>query len=151
MVALVALGGTVVLAGGLGHGDKPPASSPTHPAATGASTPRATAVAKGPIPRTAPVLAAPSSTVTAKKTWNAQVTLTATGIARTNLKLRIYRNDQAVMDVPVRRGATMSVRNIPLMRGANAISAVFVSSGRGGAALQRGHADRGRRRAAHQI
>ena len=130
VIALVALGGTVVLAGGFGHGaDKPPASSSSHPTATGASTPRASAVALGAIPKTAPALAEPSSTVTAKKTWTAQVTLTATGIARANLKLRIYRDDQAIMDVAVRRSATMSVRNIPLKRGSNAFTAVFVSPG----------------------
>ena len=126
VIALVALGGTVVLAGGFGHGDAPPASS-SHPTATRAATPRATAVARGPLPKAAPVLIAPSSTVTAKKTWNAQVTLTATGVARADLSLRIYRNDEAIMDVAVRRTATMSVRNIPLQRGANAIAAVFVS------------------------
>jgi hypothetical protein len=58
------------------------------------------------------------------------VTLTASGIARKDLQLRIYRNDQPVLDVPVRKnGSSMQVRNIPLKNGSNAVSAVYVSPG----------------------
>jgi Bacterial Ig domain len=129
VAVLVVLGGTVVLAGGFANNGKPaPSGSPSQPASSGL-LPSGSPIAIGPTPRKAPVLSTPASATTSKRTWTARVTLPATGIARKDLQVRIYRNDQAVLDVPVRKGASMPVRNIPLKSGANAISAVFVAPG----------------------
>lgn len=126
VIALLALGGTVVLAGGFGRKDAPSSSGARSATPSGAAQPATDAV-RGPKPKTAPVLATPLNPITSKRIWNARVTITATGIARASLTLRVFRNDRAVMDVPVRRGTSMSVPNIPLKTGINQIAAVFVS------------------------
>lgn len=129
VIALLALGGTVVLAGGLGGRGTPGASSSPARSGNPTLTPRPTKAVAGKTPAVAPVLAKPASSVTAKPTWSTRVTLAPTGIPRRDLRLRIYRGDKQVVEVAVRRGQSMPVRDIPLKSGSNVITAVFVAPG----------------------
>jgi hypothetical protein len=132
VIALLALGGTVVLAGGFGtRGAPQPVAVSASPRRTLAATPtlRITDAPAAATPHGAPSIAKPATEVTTDATWDARVTLTTAGIPRNQLTLRIYRNDTMALEVPVRAGRTMLVRDIPLEQGLNAISAAFVASG----------------------
>jgi hypothetical protein len=129
VIALLALGGTVALAGGFGGKATPPASTSPLASIRPAQTPRSTQGTTGKVPAVAPILAEPASAFTAKTTWTTRVTLGPTGIERRVLRLRIYRADRQVLELPVKAGKSMPVRNIPLKSGSNVISAVFVAPG----------------------
>jgi hypothetical protein len=77
----------------------------------------------------APVIALPDAAITKVASWTAEITIPTLSIRRQDLRLRIYRDGKQVRDVAVRKGSTMTVRNIPLKRGENNITAAFVGPG----------------------
>jgi hypothetical protein len=129
VIALLALGGTVALAGGFGGRGTPGASASPPASARVGQTVQPTQVITGKVPAAAPVLTEPLSGLTAKNTWSTRTTLPATGIARSDLRLRIYRADKQVLELKVKAGKSMPVRNIPLKSGGNVVTAAFVGPG----------------------
>ena len=64
--------------------------------------------------------------------WTAEITIPTLSVRRQDLRLRVYRNGKQVLDLPVRKGSTMTVTNIPLKGGENSITAAFVGPGASG-------------------
>jgi hypothetical protein len=129
LVALVAIGGTVILAGGALTSHTSTGSGSPRPGASGSpdqssQPPNGTAV-----PDVAPVIVPPDSAATKVASWTAEITIPTLSIPRQDLRLRIYRDGKQIRDVAVRKGSTMTVRNIPLKRGENSITAAFVGPG----------------------
>lgn len=129
VVALFAIGGTVVLAGGALTNHAPGSSGSPHPG--GSNLPRHSTGPSGGVsaPDAAPVIAPPSAAVTNLTSWTAAITVPTLAVPRAGLRLRIYRNGRQILDVPLRKGSTVAVRNIPLLRGQNSITAAFVGPG----------------------
>ncbi len=133
VAAIVAIGGTVVLAGGILSGNHGPAGSgsprPSVSSVPGHSSQLSDGTA---VPDAAPVITAPDAAVTKVASWTAVITIPTLSVPRQDLHLRIYRNGKQVREVAVGKGATMTVRNIPLRRGDNSITAAFVGPGGAG-------------------
>ena len=119
IVVLVALGGAIIMAasgidggpGGIaGVTPRPPPA--THPGTTAGLLP----------PGVAPIVAAPSPALIAERTWTARVTVPETGLLLRSLDLRVYRNGRQVLSQHLRADTTVTVKDIPLKRGANKIS-----------------------------
>jgi hypothetical protein len=129
LVALVAIGGTVILAGGALTSHAPTGSGSPRPGTSGSPAHSSQSIDGTAVPDVAPVIIPPDAAVTKVASWTAQVTIPQLSLPRQDLRLRIYRDGKQIRDVAVRKGSTMTVRNIPLKRGANSITAAFVGPG----------------------
>lgn len=125
VIAMVALGGTIVFAGtgvlnGPGATATPTGSIAASPSLT--TDPQITPGATPP----APTIDGEATILTRRETWEVTVTLPAPLADRRDSTLRIYRDDKAVAESDVRRTPTMTVSDIPLRRGENHLSAAIV-------------------------
>ncbi len=137
IIALTAVGGTIVLAGShvlddhsARHTSAPTASAgitsaPSQSAApTGAVTPRPTAAA--------PTIEGPTAVTTRDATWSFDVALPTAIGDRRNATVRIYRDDHRVAEVDISRADTVHVSGLALKRGDNDFVAVVAGpSGEG--------------------
>ncbi len=132
LLALAAIGGTVVLAGGVLTNHTPASSGSPHSGASGLPAHSNQPSGGTAVPDAAPVITPPDPAITKVATWTAEITIPTLSVGRQELHLQIYRNGKQVRDVAVRKGATMTVRNIPLRRGENTFTAAFVGPGGAG-------------------
>jgi hypothetical protein len=129
VIALMAIGGTVVLAGGALTNQAPLSSGSPHPVASGQPG-RSTRPSNGTsVPDAAPLIGAPNAAVTKVTSWTARITIPKLSIRRHDLRLRIYLNGKQIRDLAIRTGSTMTVRNIALRRGENTITAAVAGPG----------------------
>jgi hypothetical protein len=131
IAVLVALGGAIVLAAGIGGGSGPTASPTDRPRAGGSPRPSLASPLPSP-PAVAPVIATPDVALIAQRVWTASVTIPDTGVPPRTLDLVVYRNGKAVVTQHLRNGKQVSVKNIPLKRGVNKISAALANAGGAG-------------------
>lgn len=129
LIALVAIGGTVVLAGGALTSQAPAGSGSPRPGVSGSADHSSPPISGTAVPDVAPIIMPPDAAVTKVAAWTVEVTIPTLSLRRQDLHLRIYRDGKQVRDVLVRKGTTMTVRYIPLKRGANSITAAFVGPG----------------------
>jgi hypothetical protein len=129
LVALVAIGGTVILAGGALTGHNPTASGSPRPGTSGTPGHSNQPVPGTAVPDVAPVITPPDVAVTRVASWTAVITVPTLSIRRQDLLLRIYRDGKEIRNLAVRKGSTMTVRNILLRRGENSITAALVGPG----------------------
>jgi hypothetical protein len=123
-VVVATLGGAIALAAmnssGGRSGELPPVAATTEPASSvSAGTP-------GP-PLVEPVIAPPEQTLIARRKWSTQVTIPDPGVPLRSLDLRIFANGRQVMREPLRGSLVVDVRDIPLARGRNEVSAALSS------------------------
>jgi hypothetical protein len=129
VIVLVAIGGTLLLAAGALTNHSPGGSGSARPGPSRQPGQSSRPSSGTFVPDAAPVITPPDAAVTRLASWTAEVTIPTLTVRRQDLRLRIYRNSRQVLDVAVRKGSTMTVRNIPLRRGENSITAAFVGPG----------------------
>jgi hypothetical protein len=129
VVALFAIGGTVIIAGGALTNRAPLSSGSPHPRSSSLAGQSGRPSGGSSVPDVAPVIRAPKTATTRLASWTAQITIPDLEVRRRDLRLRIYRNGTQVREVAVRRGSAVSVSNIALRRGVNRITAAFAGPG----------------------
>jgi Glucodextranase, domain B len=136
VVAVVAvLGVSVLLANGLTGGGPTGGGQPAAPAATASPISVSPASPTVPLELTeAPVLQGPDTVYTNGRSWTGRVSLSPTQVPRGELGLRILRDGSVVRDVDITHTKVMSVSDIALKVGANAIAVAYIWNGTPGPA-----------------
>ena len=128
LVVLAALGGAIILAaGGVGGGNSAvaplvPTSAPTGVAAR---TPRPLASP----PTVAPQISALDDDLVNSGTIDLRVSVPEPGTTLSGLELRIYRNTRLLTSREVSKVGRVKVKDVPLRRGANKLTAALANEG----------------------
>lgn len=120
-LAMVAVGGTMVLAGSGALDGRPPGDRDAVPVVRTASA-SPTATPSLPAPSRAPIIEGAESVLTREATWTLTVTLPEPLSDRRGSVLRVYRNDRPIDERDLRRGPTARVAGIALRPGENRLS-----------------------------
>ena len=130
LVVVGALLFSILLAWG-GSGTRPIAD-PTPVSSAEPSTPpdgpTPTPGIAGPVPAVAPLIIPPDDSVLTLRKVNLAITIPDEVGSLKGLELRIYRNDELAMDAVRVKDSSMTVRNIPLKRNANRLSAALANA-----------------------
>lgn len=116
----MALGLIVVLASGFGRGAPVVKPSPSSAAAVVGSPTAPPTLSE------APVIQGPDTVYTSGKTWTGRVTLSPTQVPLSELTLRVMRDGTEVSDIDITRSRAMSVPDVQLKMGTNAITVAYV-------------------------
>lgn len=130
-IGLVCVGGAIVMAGAgaLDPGGQAGAGSASGPPSSSTVSATATRGTAGSDP---PVLEGGSTALTRSDTWSLVVILPADAPRARDSSLVVYREDEAVRELPLRRADRMRVQRLPLRRGENPFSvAISAAAGEG--------------------
>lgn len=129
LVVLAALGGAIVLAAGGVGGNNGTAPLPV---ATVLPTSGAVAAATGPLaspPTAAPEITTPAKALITDRTIDLRVSVPEPGTTMTGLEVRIYRNSTLLASKPISRTGRVRVKDVPLRRGTNRLTATLANPG----------------------
>lgn len=124
-LGLLAVGGTIVLAGtgALDRGNAPSAS--TQPSLSSSLSPSAAATTEPSPTIPVPTLEGAATVVTRERYWQVTVSVPADLPERRRNRLFVYRGDTVVAEAPLGRAGELTIEDIPLRRGENLMTAAL--------------------------